>query len=520
MKNLLILICLLIAEGQVLAQKNLTYQSHKYYAAGLNDVWGYTDTMGLEYAIVGTRDGVSIALITTGSGIPIELFSLPGPFSTWRDIKTWNKHAYVTNEASGGLFIIDLDSLPNSVDTFSWKGDTIGLQRAHNIFIDEKGFAYLFGSNISNQGALILDLNNNPKNPLYAGLYDAAYVHDGFVRNDTLWAAEIYAGTLTAVDVSNKTLPVILGSIPTPNLFAHNCWLSDDGKYAFTTDEKADAFIASFDVSDVADMKLLSTNQSHPGSLSIPHNTYYINGYLVTSYYRNGVTIVDANRPENLVETGYYDTSPFAPGDGYEGCWGVYPYFATGTIIASDRQEGLFVLQPNYKRACYIEGNVTESNGGTTVPNAKVEIIGQNISVKSNFQGDYKTGVADSGLYDLRITHPDCLTKIYAGILVDNGIISQINVQLDCLSLSVSTQNEKPGINLSSGGQGYIEYKLNSEYLLPAELKIFDLSGKLSASYKIEQTSGAIYFPALKRGLYIARIVSEKDVATLKFFQP
>jgi hypothetical protein len=46
----------------------------------------------------------------------------------------------------------------------------------------------------------------------------------------------------------------------------------------------------------------------------------------------------------------FYDTYPqndtiFNPT--YEGCWGVYPFLPSGNIIASDRANGIFVLQPD-----------------------------------------------------------------------------------------------------------------------------------------------------------------------------
>ena len=74
------------------------------------------------------------------------------------------------------------------------------------------------------------------------------------------------------------------------------------------------------------------------------------------------VTIVDAHRPDNLIETGYYDTSPGSSGNGYNGCWGVYPYFSNSLIAASDIEEGLFILQPDYQRASHLEGSILRGN--------------------------------------------------------------------------------------------------------------------------------------------------------------
>ena len=89
-------------------------------------------------------------------------------------------------------------------------------------------------------------------NPIFKGSIDEFYIHDGMVRGDTLWAAGIYAGFFAVIDVSDKTNPNILATQSTPSNKAHNCWLSDDGNYLFTTDEVDGGYIASFDVSDLS----------------------------------------------------------------------------------------------------------------------------------------------------------------------------------------------------------------------------------------------------------------------------
>ena len=46
---------------------------------------------------------------------------------------------------------------------------------------------------------------------------------------------------------------------------------------------------------------------------------------------------------------GYYDTSTSHTNySGYTGCWGVYPFLPSGNIIASDIENGLFVLRPDF----------------------------------------------------------------------------------------------------------------------------------------------------------------------------
>ena len=102
---------------------------------------------------------------------------IQGPNSTWRDLKTWSHYAYVTHDSpfawntipDQGLLIIDMDSVNESNARYKAMNfaipDTIGsfdtLKTVHNLYIDEKGYCYLFGSNIGIGGALIFDLNND-----------------------------------------------------------------------------------------------------------------------------------------------------------------------------------------------------------------------------------------------------------------------------------------------------------------------------------------------------------------------
>ncbi|MCH8330348.1 MAG: choice-of-anchor B family protein, partial [Bacteroidetes bacterium] len=313
-KICLLVIMTLISINTSFSQTNLSLIGQLPYVSSLSDVWGYVDSAGTEYALVGTHNGLSIVDLSDPS-TPVEVQNIPGPPSTWRETRTWGNYAYgIHDVVSGGvvpgvgLLIVDLSNLPNSVDTTLWTVvvGTDTLRRAHSMHIDENGYAYLFGSNVLGGGALILDLSN-PTNPTHVGTYDEGYIHDGFVRGDTLWAAEVKNGHFAVIDVSNKANPSILATQNTPDNFTHNCWPSDDGKYLFTTDEKSSAYIGSFKVDDLSNIEEADRYRSSHSTGVIPHNTFFIDNFLVTSYYTDGVIIVDATCPGNLVETGNYD---------------------------------------------------------------------------------------------------------------------------------------------------------------------------------------------------------------------
>ena len=427
MKNLVsFLFLFLILHFGLFAQKNMQFLGQLKYDVRLSDVWGHVDSTGREYAIVGLYNGVSVVDVTDPAK-PDEVYFEPGPATTWRDMKTWKGHAYITNQKSGGLKIIDLSSLPDTsgITVTSYTGG--GLAKAHNLFIDTtNGTAYVFGANIGNGGAVILDLTD-PKAPVELGQFTDFYLHDGMVRGDTLWGGAVYKGQLAVIDVTDKAKPTLLAVQETPNAFTHNCWISDNGKSVFTTDERTNAYVTSYDVSDLSDIRELDRIKPNPDSVRMPHNVHVLDDYLITSYYVEGVIVIDALRPHNLVITGHYDTAPGKDG-GSGRCWGAYPWLPSGHILASDVVNGLFILGADYQRACYLEGTITDMDNGNSINNVSVEMLGADIQTDfSRTNGFYATGIADSGTYKVRFYKigylPDTITvHLQKGLVVEQDI--------------------------------------------------------------------------------------------------
>lgn len=371
------------------------------HETGLNDVWGYTDEAGNEYVIVGAMDGVSIVDISEPTS-PEEVFWTPGLNSIWRDIKVYGDYAYVTTEALQGLMIIDMSGLPGDTDlpVAIYDGpDGSEWLSAHNLYEDE-GYVYIFGAGRGNGGVIILDVATDPMNPTEVGIFDNWYAHDGYVVNDTAYFAHIYEGYFSVVDVTDKTSPVLLGTAITPTNFAHNVWASEDGDYVFTTDEVVGGYIGAFDVSNPGAIQSLDKIQSSPGEGIIPHNAHVKGNYLYTSYYTDGVVIHDITHPHNLIEVANYDSSPLSSPT-TDGCWGVYPFFESGLIAATDMQEGLFIYSVDEHQGSYLEGNITEMGTGMSLNAVEVSIDGTTITDFSNVVGDYATGIEGEGTIDV-----------------------------------------------------------------------------------------------------------------------
>ncbi len=436
MKKLLLLSVLLFIGYAGFSQLNTELVSSYDYEMAVNDVWGYVAPDGTEYALVGIQDGVSVVNLADPTQ-PEEVGFAPGPSSTWRDMKTWGEYAYAINETSDGLLVMDLTMLPDTMSYYYWSPvieelDSTQLTTCHNLYIDEFGYAYLSGCDVNSGGPIFVDVFSEPGNPIYVGKSDPRYAHDVFARNNLLYGSDIYEGSFSIMDVSDKSNPVLLASQTTPFLFTHNTWLSDDGNTLFTTDERADAPTAAYDISDYDDIKLL--DEFRPGNTIgrgvIPHNTHVLNDFLITSHYTDGVVIVDASRPSNLVEVGAYDT--WLGGDGgFDGCWGAYPFLPSGLILASDREGGLNVIRADYVRACYLEGVVRHLETGELLSDVEVVIDSDDPNFKvTNLNGAFKTGQVTSGRFDVVLSKFGFQDKLVVVELV-NGMVTEIEVELE-----------------------------------------------------------------------------------------
>ena len=451
--------------------------SYDYPTTQGNDIWGWVDGNDEEYALVGLRSGFSVVNVSNPSST-IEEFFIPDIYSIWRDIKTWGNYAYITTEADAGLLIVDLTDMTGN--TFSHvsqftnsNGDSISFTSAHDIYIDENGIAYIFGAGgpgLQPNGAIFLDVNANPTNPVYLGEWNDQYIHDGMVRGDTMWAGCVYDGKVFCVDVSDKTNPQTLGSVTTPNAFTHNAWVSDDGNYVFTTDEQSDAYLTAFDVSNLSNIFEVDRIQSNPGLNSIPHNTFVDGNFLITSYYRDGTTVHDITYPSNMIQVAYYD-SYSGSGNGFDGCWGTYPYLPSGNIISSDINSGpggsgrLLIYGRDFQQACYLKGNVIDGITSSPISNTSIEILSTTINENTNLIGFYQTASVNSGTFQVVFSDPGYTSDTLTVSLV-NGVMTILDAVLfpPCNTFNIVTNNNVQICSDSSYVVGNSIYNITGTY--------------------------------------------------------
>ncbi|MGB0882765.1 MAG: choice-of-anchor B family protein [Vicingaceae bacterium] len=515
LKQTVLLIAIVVSGFSVLAQTNLSLVGQLTYGGTeLSDIWGHVDATGKEYAIVGKYNGTSIVDVSTPSN-PVEVFVSNGANSIWRDLKVWNNHAYIVNETSGGLKIIDMSSLPSAItaaDVYQYGGTSYPFNSAHDLYIDENGFAYIMGADNGVGGAIILDLNNNPKVPVEVGRYNDFYLHDGMVRNDTLWGGAVNDGFFTVIDVTNKANPVTMATHNTPSNFTHNCWISDDGHTLYTTDEKPNAYIASYDVSDLNNIQELDRIQSSPGKNVIPHNTFVYGDYLVTSYYRDGVTIHDVSNPSVMVEVGNYDTSPLYVGDGFNGAWGVYPYLPSGVLIVSDIENGLFILNPTYSPATFIKGKVTDLATGLPVDGVDVGFVFAQDSTNTNVLGNYQIGLPNTGNYNLTFTKPGYQNEVVANVFASGGNTVVVDVVMNPYPVAVKEKVVTQNVSiypLPFKGLLTIEIENTAEKL---SVELLDVAGKL-IDYKVATSTDKIELSnEYERGIYFVKVYADNEL--------
>ena len=434
--------CLVIP---AIAQFNLTLRSNVTYPSGLNDIWGWVDEdTGIEYALVGRRDGVSIVSLEDLDNA-VEVQFIPGPNSTWRDLKTYGDFAYVTNETSNGVLVIDLSQLPDAAPSFDWTPVTPAgtISSCHNLYIDERGICYLAGCNVNGGGLIYVDVATNPGQPEIIGLNEAIYSHDVFVRDGIIYDSQINTGNLSIYDHTNLDETVLISRQRTPFSFTHNAWISDDNQTVYTTDERNNASVAAYDITDPSDPVLIDEYRplSTLGLGVLPHNVHVLDDYLMISHYTQGGIIVDASRPQNLVEVGHYPTWGGAPG-GTNGAWGLYPFLPSGTILVTDISNGLFVLSPNLVRAAWLEGTVTEVGTGNTIDDVSVSIDAPNQVVQetTNGVGEYATGIATPGTFSVTFSKPG-FGPVTVPATFQNGEVTVLNVELESLPRVVITGN-------------------------------------------------------------------------------
>ncbi|MFT5082101.1 MAG: choice-of-anchor B domain-containing protein [Lentisphaeria bacterium] len=378
-----------VAEGfpcnNINLQRHFALSELKSQAQAASDTWGFTDlNTQREYALIGLTNGVAVVDVSDAANAYV-VSTVTGAGSSWRDIKIlqqfdqatqrWHAYAYVTNEASGGLAIIDLSDLPNDVSVIPYSSD---FGAAHNVYLANTDYTFgvalsgvapvlsVAGSSV-NGGRNRMYALTNPASPTVISTNTGSYMHDTAThrvrdsRKDTQCEnsananvcqvlADFNEGSVEVWDITDPASPSLLSNIQYNEAgYVHSGWFSEDGLFLFVHDELDERDNGVNTTVRVYDMSNLRSPQpagvwSGP-SRAIDHNGFVRGNRYYMSNYTEGLTVLDISDPAGPSRVGHFDTVPSTSAASFSGAWGVFPFYGSNTIVVSDINTGLYVLE-------------------------------------------------------------------------------------------------------------------------------------------------------------------------------
>jgi len=322
--------------------------------------WGwYQASKNKEYAISGTSNGTYFIDVSVPASPSVCAFVPGKKNSTWREMKTYQNYCYITcDDAQPNKFtIVDMQYLPDSVHIVHYGNKYF--ERGHTIWIDQDKMYIGATTYSSGSSAMTVWSLANPEDPVLLRRVEQdipppvfSYVHDMYVRNDTIYASTGWQG-LHILRLDSNNIFQHLGSYsgyPSAG-YNHSSFLTQNGKHLVFCDEVPSSIpIHLVDVQNFGNIQPVKT--FNPDSATTPHNPYIIgNKWAIVSCYQDGLHIYDISNPTQISHAGFFDTYPQGGanagdyrGETYKGNWGAYPFLPSGIIVANDMQNGVFIL--------------------------------------------------------------------------------------------------------------------------------------------------------------------------------
>ncbi|HTK82543.1 MAG TPA: choice-of-anchor B family protein [Bacteroidota bacterium] len=497
--------------------------------------WGYVSPDGKEYGFISTYTGMEV--VDLNGDTMREVAFIPGPTSAYcyREIRTHLNYGYIVYDypTAGeviGMQIVDLSGLPDTVvllKTFLYADSAFGNVGTSHTLEYSNGYLYCNGSTrYPPAGTVIFSLRNDPTSPEFAGAYEPAYIHDAYIRNDTMYGAAIYSGGgLFIADVRNKSSPLTLGKIVYPGSGTHNAWSTLDSRYVFTTDEVG---------TTNHDLKVWALD-SLPNSVKVAewsadpttsiHNVYVRGNYLYAAHYKAGFRVLDIHDPTNPAEAGFYDTyqpavdSVLSP---YAGCWGAFPFFPSGRIIASDMQTGLYLFRfDNLKprtRVRLLQSRDSASSQAlnfrwTSAANQSVDPVWYDIHIRQTGGGSFDSTFPTKDTSFANLSLLNFAEGDYAWFVTLRDEFTAVN-SIDTLRFHVPGDRPLPQVfNLMQNYPNPFNPDTKIEFSLPnasrVELKVYTILG--------EQVRSILNGEFLPAGNYVVKF-NGADIASGTYF--
>ncbi len=377
---------------------NTGFDGRKY-----SGCWGwYQSSKHKEYALVGTSSQTYFIDVTVPTA-PVIVDSVKARHAgcTWREIKTYQNYCYIVSDdgVPNTFQIVDLQYLPDSVHVV-YEGNTY-FERCHTIFVDKDklycGGPTVVGFGTDNMHVYSLATPSVPVlvRKLFQDIPSITYVHDMYVRNDTIYASCGSQGLQIITLTASNTFSLLASYTGYAyGGYNHSSWLTENRKTMVFADEVPAGLPAkTIDISNINNIIPVDVFKSHTGATA--HNPYIVeNNWCWMSTYQDGLYLYDISNPAITTMYGFFDTSPlygvndnFAT-SAYRGNWGAYPYLPSKIVITCDMQNGIFILDPdnNYKNTVGVNEKDAQVSVFSVYPNPvkdelKISLINQENSL-------------------------------------------------------------------------------------------------------------------------------------------
>ncbi len=445
-RRLLFLIVLVCWAAPVFSRPNFNVDSLFFWSiSNTRGCWGYVDSAtNREYALICGFTRLYIWDVTnpdTPSFVGLVPTAGAGFAADLKQVRPYKNYVIAVNQQGGSqraaLQVIDMTNPSAATTVAVWPGiDSTLPNGAHTIHI-EGDSAYL-GMNGAADEWYVIDISN-PLSPTFEDTYMTfapvcgnfgAQSHDSYVKNDTGYIAFLGAG-FSIVDLREKPVPKQVADVCYPGAVTHNCWPSEDRQYLFTTDETPGGHLRVWDIRNPTSPVQVA-EWMPPGVSSIIHNVQVKGDFLYASYYGEGVEILDVEDPTQPVEVGHFDTAPQTSGANFSGCWDFFPYFPSGTLLASNVSgpAGMWLLRFDTTRAGKLRGMVVNWESGQPVPDATVRFLDLPRQTRTDSAGNYLIRT-EEGSFQLEFSHPDFRPET---LTVSNAVFND-TVEVDTVPL-------------------------------------------------------------------------------------
>lgn len=305
------------------------------------DVWGEGN-----YAYLGSYNGNGLMIIDISNPALPKLAGnyVPAEGGRFQDVMVINGIGYFSSESRGGVHIVDVRNPANPVLLSQVTQDKNGFVNVHELFVAD---GVLYEADSRTTVIKVFDVRD-PRNPVFVRdiqTTDTRFIHAIVCVNGRLFTSG-WSGKTDIYDVRNvlTATPPLLGSFDS-GTSSHASWPSNDGKLLASARETVNGDVRLFDISTPASPVQLSTITAQSLGLDSfsAHNPYIIGNLLYVSWYQAGLVIIDITDPRQPKLIAAYDTFPGAI-NGFDGCWGVYPFLGFDRVLLSDLDGGLFIV--------------------------------------------------------------------------------------------------------------------------------------------------------------------------------